>query len=136
MVQALAFAEIFLGLILVEAGYKGVSVGQVVRGEAGKDVEPAPLGSLLPKTEPGTGSSPGETVPGNSAGENAGGSSLSLYPALAAAKGLLESKLHRPVQVSELGSLYSKYHPEAGAKSGNQPPTHSSIETITGATEP
>jgi hypothetical protein len=45
MVQALAFAEIFLGLILADAGYKGVSLSAVVKGEAGKEVAPAPLGS-------------------------------------------------------------------------------------------
>jgi hypothetical protein len=44
MVQALAFAEIFLGLILADAGYKGVPVSQVVKGEAGKEVAPNPLG--------------------------------------------------------------------------------------------
>lgn len=34
MVQALAFAEIFLGLILADAGYKGVTLSAVVKGEA------------------------------------------------------------------------------------------------------
>lgn len=71
MVQALAFAEIFLGLILADAGYKGVSVGQVVKGEAGANVAPAPLGSSSTGTvAPGsTASTPGgaETVPGGGA---------------------------------------------------------------------
>jgi hypothetical protein len=34
VVQALAFAEIFLGLILADAGYKGVTLSAVVKGEA------------------------------------------------------------------------------------------------------
>jgi hypothetical protein len=50
MVQALAFAEIFLGLILADAGYKGVSLSAIVRGEAGKGVEPLPLGSPAAST--------------------------------------------------------------------------------------
>jgi hypothetical protein len=44
MVQALAFAEIFLGLILADAGYKGVTITSVVKGEAGETVAPNPLG--------------------------------------------------------------------------------------------
>jgi hypothetical protein len=62
VVQALAFAEIFLGLIILDAGYKGVSIPRVIKGEAGKGVEPAPLGSS-PSSASTTGSTPGETVP-------------------------------------------------------------------------
>lgn len=61
MVQALAFAEIFLGLILADAGYKGVTVTQVVKGEAGETVAPNPLGTTAAGS---TASTPGgaETV--------------------------------------------------------------------------
>lgn len=71
MVQALAFAEIFLGLILADAGYKGVSVSSVVKGEAGETVEPAPLGSSATPTAAAasTGSTPGVTTPAGSQGD-------------------------------------------------------------------
>jgi hypothetical protein len=70
VVQALAFAEIFLGLILADAGYKGVSISSVVKGEAGETVEPAPLGSTTttPKTT-NTGSTPGATAPAGPQGD-------------------------------------------------------------------
>ncbi len=69
MVQALAFAEIFLGLILADAGYKGVSISQVVKGEAGAGVEPAALGSTaaVNTTSSSTGSGGAETVPAGGA---------------------------------------------------------------------
>jgi hypothetical protein len=67
MVQALAFAEIFLGLILADAGYKGASVSQVVKGEAGKGVEPAALGSAVNTTSTSVGSGGAETVPAGGA---------------------------------------------------------------------
>lgn len=62
MVQALAFAEIFLGLILADAGYKGVKITAVVKGEAGEGVSPNPLGTTGAGS---TASTPGgaETVP-------------------------------------------------------------------------
>jgi hypothetical protein len=70
MVQALAFAEIFLGLILADAGYKGVTISQVVKGEAGKEVEPLPLGTTA---EGSTASTPGGTeVPGATTGTKTG----------------------------------------------------------------
>jgi hypothetical protein len=56
MVQALAFAEIFLGLILADAGYKGVTITTVVKGEAGETVAPNPLGTTAPGS---TASTPG-----------------------------------------------------------------------------
>lgn len=68
MVQALAFAEIFLGLILADAGYKGVSVSSVVKGEAGESVEPAPLGTTTSKAT-STGSTPGATTPAGPQGD-------------------------------------------------------------------
>jgi hypothetical protein len=66
MVQALAFAEIFLGLILADAGYKGVTLSQVVKGEAGSTVAPNPLGTTAAGS---TASTPGgaETVPAGGA---------------------------------------------------------------------
>lgn len=66
MVQALAFAEIFLGLILADAGYKGRSVSEVVKGEVTKETEPLPLGAAPAGS---TASTPGgaETVPAGGA---------------------------------------------------------------------
>jgi hypothetical protein len=49
VVQALAFAEIFLGLILADAGYKGVTLSAVVRGEA-EGAAPKGLGGGSPTT--------------------------------------------------------------------------------------
>lgn len=65
MVQALAFAEIFLGLILADAGYKGVSVSRVVKGEAGAGTPPAGLGGAGHNggSPESSGSSPGVTEP-------------------------------------------------------------------------
>lgn len=68
MVQALAFAEIFLGLIIASAGYKGVSVSSVVKGEAGETVAPAPLGTPTSKVT-STGSTPGATTPAGPQGD-------------------------------------------------------------------
>src|SRR5271154_1868400 len=45
MVQALAFAEIFGGLIVMYAGYKGHTIAEVVKGEVTKETPTAPLGS-------------------------------------------------------------------------------------------
>jgi|ERR1700734_13104 len=69
MVQALAFAEIFLGLILADAGYKGVSVSSVVKGEAGEEVAPAPLGGTTTSKTTNTGSTPGATTPAGPQGD-------------------------------------------------------------------
>ncbi len=142
MVQALAFAEIFLGLILADAGYKGVSVSRVVKGEAGAGVPPVGLGGASGATPGETGSSgeatlpsggalappPGSTFPGSSEASN-----LALFPALAGAKGILEAKLHRKVPLSEVGNLYEKYHPEKNATKTNHPPT--AFESLTGQSE-
>jgi hypothetical protein len=45
MVQALAFAEIFGGLIIMYAGYKGRSISEVVKGEVTKESAAEPLGA-------------------------------------------------------------------------------------------
>lgn len=65
MVQALAFAEIFLGLILADAGYKGVSVSQVVKGEAGAGTPAKGLGGKGESNNnpEGSGSAPRITEP-------------------------------------------------------------------------
>jgi hypothetical protein len=70
MVQALAFAEIFLGLILADAGYKGVSISTVVKGEADKEVAPAPLGSGSTSSSGSTSAGGGEGAPGSKAAPN------------------------------------------------------------------
>jgi hypothetical protein len=64
VVQALAFAEIFLGLILADAGYKGVTLSAVVKGEA-EGAEPKGLTSGSPTTVLSP-SAAGSTVPGGS----------------------------------------------------------------------
>jgi hypothetical protein len=88
MVQALAFAEIFLGLILADAGYKGVSLSAVVKGEAGSSVAPAPLGSSASSSTAGgsTGGSGSSEVPGGKAAPSpfsVGGSIGNTLPTLA-----------------------------------------------------
>lgn len=132
MVQALAFAEIFLGLILADAGYKGVTVTRVVKGEAGETVAPNPLGGGATPAGAPAGAAPEPAA----VGASVEGANLSLYPAVAAAKGLLESQLKRAVKVSEVESLYAKYHPEKTATAQNHPPTRTSFESLTGAVEP
>ena len=44
MVQALAFAELFAGLILAYTGYKGTTVTETMKGETAEKA-PAALGS-------------------------------------------------------------------------------------------
>jgi hypothetical protein len=71
MVQALAFAEIFLGLILADTGYKGVTITAVVKGEAGETVAPNPLGTTAAgstASTPGGAEAPGAATPGTKTG--------------------------------------------------------------------
>jgi hypothetical protein len=68
VVQALAFAEIFLGLILADAGYKGVTLSAVVKGEA-EGKTPNPLGAST--TSGGaTGSAGEEALPSPMSGSS------------------------------------------------------------------
>jgi len=116
MVQALAFAEIFLGLILADAGYKGVPIPQVVKGEAGKNTPPAPLGA--PPSTTGTGSTPGETVPQGTglapspqeAAKNAAfGPSPGNTPPIPGLKTRLERELEQKEQVGAIANSPQGY---------------------------
>jgi hypothetical protein len=62
MVQALAFAEIFGGLILAYAGYKGYSPAEVVSGKVTKESPTLGLGSSS-----SSGSASAEAVPAGAA---------------------------------------------------------------------
>lgn len=70
MVQALAFAEIFLGLIFADAAYKGVTISAVVKGEA-EGVKPKGLGAgsetVFSPGAPASGATVGP--PGDTTGE-------------------------------------------------------------------
>jgi hypothetical protein len=71
VVQALAFAEIFLGLILADAAYKGVTLSAVVKGEAeGKAPKGLGGGSATTVFTPASGSGSTSGAPeGDTTGE-------------------------------------------------------------------
>jgi hypothetical protein len=116
MVQALAFAEIFLGLILADAGYKGVSLSTVVKGEAGSSVAPAALGSTGSST--GLTSAGGE-VPAGSAASSTTAAGGPLAPSPAKAGALTWGSLEREIKEGKLTETQVK----TDLKALNHPPT-------------
>jgi len=112
VVQALAFAEIFLGLILADAGYKGVSVSSVVKGEAGEAITPAPLGASATSKVTTTGSTPGATTPAGPQGDTTDESE---------AEAIAKGELLAPVKALSHGELQS-INERFGPTVNNVPP--------------
>lgn len=115
MVQALAFAEIFLGLILADAGYKGVSISTVVKGEAGSSVAPSALGSAGSSTGLTSAADPAGISPPASSTTAAGGP---LAPSTAKAGALTWGSLEREIKEGKLTETQVK----ADLKALNHPP--------------
>jgi hypothetical protein len=112
VVQALAFAEIFLGLILADAGYKGVSVTQVVKGEAGETVPPTPLGASGTPSGASTGSTPGVSLPAGPEGDTTDESE---------AQAIAKGELLAPTGALSTGEL-KRLNERFGPNIGNVPP--------------
>jgi hypothetical protein len=132
MVQALAFAEIFIGAIVAYAGYKGATITQVMKGEA---LGPAAtLGSALASS-----STPGASVPAGP------GETAPAGPPPAPSEGILTwPQLEREIKTGKLSNaqVEAKERILLGLKPGaklpstpsqNHPPTS---QTLTGERTP
>lgn len=116
MVQALAFAELFLGGILVVAAYKGATVSEVVKGEAGQGVAPKPLAksqSAAPApASKVTSSAPGAQAP-------------TADPGFKAASGTNYKAGNEPIIAQRLGKLATHLKVTLTGISGYRTPAHS-----------